>query len=146
MNQAQEAAYLYNQLKPSALHAYRNNILTRTPARLQEEMPDVIDNDIAAMMSAAVAPVNVDPPNASQTDATHLHCTLGNWNGVPTSRTYQWYKDTVLINGATAADLTITSADYGHNFNCVQTATNGAGTSPPITTNTVTPQAAPPLT
>jgi hypothetical protein len=82
------------------------------------------------------APTVVDAPHVSQTGST-LTCTLGIWNGEPTSRTYQWQSDGVDVAGATAQTYEVQSADVGHSFTCIQTATNAIGTSEPVTSNAV---------
>lgn len=136
--QTEEAQDLYRQLKPAATRVAREYVMKRTPAYLQEEMPGVIDAALADAVSAATAPVNVDAPAISQPGPLTLFCTLGNWTGAPTSRTYQWKRDGVNV-GTNSPNLTITVADYGHVYTCVQTATNAAGTSPPITSNILIP-------
>lgn len=126
---------LYNQLKPHALHKSREYILSRTPAEWQEEMPGVIDADIANAASGAFAPTVVDRPFISQTNSTTLSCTLGNWTGSPTSRTYQWTRDGANV-GTSTATYTITRAtDVGHVFICAMVATNAAGSSPATASN-----------
>ena len=85
-------------------------------------------------------PTVVDAPFVSQTGTgvgSTLNCTLGNWNGAPSSRTYQWKKDGVNV-GTNAATYTLVSGDATHLFNCTMTATNGIGTSAPVVSNTVT--------
>jgi hypothetical protein len=129
---------LYNQLKPHALRQSREYILKRTPPEWQEEMPGVIDADVANMASGAVAPAVVDRPFISQTNSTTLSCTLGNWTGTPTSRTYQWTRDAINV-GTSTATYTITRAtDVGHVFACTMVATNAAGSSAPSTSNALT--------
>jgi len=138
--EVQAATLLYSQLKPKALGAYRDYILKRTPANLQEEMPAVIDTDISNSASAAVAPVVVDPPYISQTGTgvgSTLACTLGNWNGTPTSRTYQWKRGATNV-GTNSPSYTVVAGDIGQTMTCVMTATNGSGTSPPTISNPIT--------
>jgi hypothetical protein len=81
-------------------------------------------------------PELVDVPFASQTGAV-LNCTMGNWNNEPTSYAYQWRKDGVLVEGATAADHTVTTADADTVFACEVTASNAKG-SATVTSNDVT--------
>jgi hypothetical protein len=79
----------------------------------------------------ASAPVNVDVPFVDQS-GSELRCTMGNWQGEPTSYAYQWKMDGTDIPGD-GATLPVTSADTGHSATCVVTAENahGSTTAPP---------------
>lgn len=82
--------------------------------------------------STGSAPVNVDVPYVSQSGDT-MNCTMGNWDGEPTTYSYQWISDGAMNIGSDAADYTVTSNDIGKTLTCVVTATNGMGstTAPP---------------
>jgi hypothetical protein len=82
----------------------------------------------AAMTAAAGPPVNVDVPYASLTGAT-ASCTMGNWQGEPTSYAYAWHSDGVAIDGATSATYAVQPDDSGHSLACVVTATNALGST-----------------
>lgn len=75
-------------------------------------------------------------PEISQDGGT-LSCTMGIWYGAPDSRTYQWQSDGADVADATAETYTVKPEDVGHTFTCVQTATNGYGTSAPATSNAI---------
>ena len=79
----------------------------------------------------ATAPVNRDVPFVDQA-GSELRCTMGNWDGEPTSYAYQWRLDDVDIpsDGAT---LPVVAADVGHSATCTVTASNahGSTTAPP---------------
>ena len=76
-------------------------------------------------------PVNVDVPHVTQAGNT-LNCTMGNWQGTPTSYAYQWQRDGADV-GDGAATYTVSSPDVGQTLTCVVTATNAIGstTAPP---------------
>ena len=72
-------------------------------------------------------PVNVDVPHVSQAGDV-LTCTMGNWQGTPSSYAYQWQLDGVDV-GADADTITVTAADAGKTATCVVTATNDLGST-----------------
>lgn len=78
-----------------------------------------------------VAPVNVTVPviTGSPVVGSTLHGSNGTWLNVPTSFTYQWYRDGVLIAGATTANYTAVAADIGHALTIAVTASNVAGSA-----------------
>lgn len=132
----QDAQDRYNYLKPAAIRSARTYVMTRTPHHLQDEMAAIIDADIPVVDPPSV----IDAPFISQTGTgvgSTLNCTLGNWNGAPTSRTYQWKKDGTNVGTSTAA-YTVATGDPTHLFTCTMTATNSSGTSGPTTSNTIT--------
>jgi hypothetical protein len=79
----------------------------------------------------ASAPVNRDVPFVDQA-GSEMRCTMGNWDGEPTSYAYQWKLDDVDIPGD-GATLPVVAADVGHTATCVVTASNahGSTTAPP---------------
>jgi hypothetical protein len=81
------------------------------------------------------APVNVDVPHVSQAGAT-MSCTMGNWQGEPTSYAYQWKMDGTDIP-SDGASLPLTQADLGQSVTCVVTATNAAGSTAAPPSNAV---------
>jgi hypothetical protein len=71
------------------------------------------------------------------------NCTMGIWNGEPTSYAYQWQRDGAPIAEAGAsADYTIAAADVGASVTCQLTASNAAGSSAPAISNAIGPIAA----
>ena len=76
---------------------------------------------------ANAPPVNVDVPHVQQAGDT-LTCTMGNWQGEPTSYAYQWQLDGTDITGGTAT-LPVVAADAGSTATCVVTATNASGST-----------------
>jgi len=80
-------------------------------------------------------PVNVDVPYVQQAGAT-MTCTMGNWQGEPTSYAYQWQMDDQSIPSA-GASLPLTQADLGHSVACIVTATNAAGSTAAPQSNAV---------
>jgi hypothetical protein len=133
--QVEAAQDLYNQLKPTAIRSARDYVMVRTPHHLQDEMATIIDADITPVDPPTV----IDNPFISQTGAgvaSTLNCTLGNWNGAPTSRTYQWRRGTTAV-GTSTASYTVTAPDVGQIFTCTMTATNASGTSGPVISNQI---------
>ena len=131
----QAAQDLYNRMKPTAVRAARSYVMDRTPHHLQDEMAAIIDADIAPNDPPTV----IDRPFISQTGAgvaSTLACTLGNWNGAPSSRTYQWMRGATAV-GTNSPSYTVTAPDIGTNFTCIMTATNANGTSGPSVSNLI---------
>jgi uncharacterized membrane protein len=52
-----------------------------------------------------------------------LTCTMGNWEGAPTSYAYEW------STGGTGNSYVVAESDAGSTITCVVTATNGAGST-----------------
>lgn len=77
--------------------------------------------------TAPSKPVNVDVPHVQQ-DGGRLTCTMGNWEGEPTSYAYAWTHngDAVAMD---SAELTLTADEVGDTFVCTVSATNAAGTT-----------------
>ena len=72
-------------------------------------------------------PVNRDVPHATQQGA-QLNCTMGNWDGEPTSYGYQWQIDGADV-GTGSATYDVQAGDVGKNAVCVVTATNALGST-----------------
>jgi len=79
-------------------------------------------------------PLVDDEPYVSQ-DGPVLSCTMGNWFYTPNAYAYQWLRDGSSIGTNTSTYLVV-SADEGHEFTCVVTASNDLG-SASATSNTV---------
>lgn len=82
------------------------------------------------------APVNINTPVVSQTEGV-LNCTMGNWQGEPTSYDYVWKLDGATV-GANSNGYTITIDDIGKSATCDVTATNAAGSTAAPTSTAVT--------
>jgi hypothetical protein len=133
--EVQEAQDLYNKLKPEAVKGARAYVMARTPTRLCDEMVPIIDADIPPVE----VPTVIDAPFISQTGAgvaSTLNCTLGNWNGAPSARAYQWKRGATNV-GTSSATYTVTAPDIGQTFTCTMVATNGVGASLPTTSNAI---------
>ena len=74
---------------------------------------------------------------SSQAGAT-LNCTMGNWQGEPTSYAYAWFVDGVAREGASSATYAVQPDDVGHSAACVVTATNAHGDTTAPMSNAVT--------
>ena len=73
------------------------------------------------------APVNTAVPHVQQAADT-LTCTMGTWDGEPTSYGYQWKVDGTVV-GTDAATHTVTTDDVGKTATCIVTATNVTGST-----------------
>jgi len=78
-------------------------------------------------------PSNVDVPYVGGGSAVGdtLTCTMGNWQGVPTSYAYAW------STGATGETYVVQASDAGTSITCVVTATNSAGSTEAPPSNAV---------
>ena len=131
----QAAQDLYNKMKPAAVRSAREYVMKRTPAPLQDEMAHIIDSDLPPVDPPTV----MDAPFINQTGTgvgSTLACTLGNWNGEPTSRVYQWKRGATTV-GTNSPSYTITAPDIDQLFVCNMTATNAIGTSAPVQSNQI---------
>ena len=96
---------------------------------------------------ALLPPVNQSPPTVSPPAAQPgdtLTCSDGTWSGA-TSLAYAWRRDGTDIGGAAAAQYVVQSGDVGHVLDCRVSATNSIGTTPQLSSNSVTPTARPVL-
>jgi hypothetical protein len=110
----------------------------------------------AAMYPRALAPENTVFPTISGpiTVGSIVSCSQGAWSGsTPMTFSYQWLRDRLPIEGATATAYTIQGADVGQFVACEVTASNRGGSSwarsigyrvpPPIATTGVVPAQVP---
>ena len=79
--------------------------------------------------ASATIPVNSVAPVISGSDyvTTTLTTTNGTWTNTPISFTYQWYRNTTLISGATSSSYTLVQADADFEVKCKVTAINASG-------------------
>lgn len=95
-------------------------------------------NEITYPEGSTSAPVNVDAPYVSgdgQVGST-LTCSMGNWQGVPTSYAYAWAGDGVP-NSAVGSTYNVVPGDIGKSITCVVTAANNAGSTEAPPSNAV---------
>lgn len=85
---------------------------------------------------ATEAPVNRDVPYLEQQGDT-IHCTMGNWEGEPTSYSYAWKMDGMGI-GTDDAFYVVQPGDVGGVATCTVTATNAIGSTAAPPSNAVT--------
>jgi hypothetical protein len=76
-------------------------------------------------------PVNEAAPTLSgeAVPGEILKCTLGTWDGSPTSFTYRWLRDGTAIEGPDESSYRLTATDEDHTITCQVTASNGAGST-----------------
>jgi hypothetical protein len=87
---------------------------------------------------APSAPVNVTVPyvaGAGTVGAT-LSCTMGTWEGEPTSYAYAWQSDGEDLGNA-GNSYEIAASDAGHSLTCIVTATNAGGSTAAPPSNAV---------
>ena len=103
-----------------------------------DDLPDQPPPEGNGGGESAAAPVNKDVPHVTQSADT-LNCTMGNWDGEPTTYGYQWKIDGAVV-GTDQATHTVTSADAGKTASCIVTATNAQGSTaaPPSADLTIT--------
>lgn len=80
----------------------------------------------------SIPPVNTVAPALTVAGGTAVvaavaTCTQGTWSNSPTGYTYQWYRGSTAIAGATATTYTLTSSDVTYALHCDVTATNPSG-------------------
>lgn len=93
-----------------------------------------INSELYSTLDAppATAPVRTAQPviAGALTTGSVLTCTPGTYTGTPTPTvTRQWNVGLTPVPGATGLTYTILAADSGKLINCIETATNSAGTA-----------------
>ena len=89
-------------------------------------------------------PINTAAPTVSgtATQGNTLSCTTGSWNSnlaySPASYSYQWRRGSSDISGATSSTYSTVVADVGNAISCRVTATNNRGSTPVISSNSIT--------
>jgi hypothetical protein len=89
-------------------------------------------------------PINTAAPTVSgtATQGNTLSCTTGSWNSnlaySPASYSYQWRRASSDISGATSSTYSTVVADVGNAISCRVTATNNRGSTPIISSNSIT--------
>jgi len=89
-------------------------------------------------------PVNTAAPTVSgtATQGNTLSTTNGSWNSnlaySPASYSYQWRRGSSDISGATSSTYATVLADVGNAISCRVTATNNRGSTPVISSNSIT--------
>jgi hypothetical protein len=83
-------------------------------------------------------PAVVDVPHVSGNGAVGdtLSCTMGNWDGEPTSYAYAWKSDGTTDLG-TGDTYVVAATDSGHSITCLVTATNALGSTAAPPSNAV---------
>lgn len=76
-------------------------------------------------VSSRSVPAVIDAPYISQA-GSQLNCTMGNWEGEPTSYAYAWTLDGVVAGG-NSPFLMVKPEDVGKTASCDLTATNAEG-------------------
>src|SRR5690606_15045588 len=71
------------------------------------------------------APVISRPPSVGQT----LTCSTGSWSQTIDEFSFQWYRDGIVISGATGNSYVLVTADAGKLMSCRVTASNLSGTA-----------------
>lgn len=89
-------------------------------------------------------PINTAAPTVSgtATQGNTLSCTTGSWNSnlaySPASYGYQWRRGSSDISGATSSTYSTVVADVGNAISCRVTATNNRGSTPVLSSNSIT--------
>jgi hypothetical protein len=89
-------------------------------------------------------PINIDTPYVEGIGAVDeiLTCTMGNWEGEPTSYVYEWKRDGEEDVGIDDPAYVVVAADAGSEITCIVTATNAAGSTEAPPSNAVVVEAA----
>lgn len=76
--------------------------------------------------AALKLPVNSVAPaiTGTTTQGQTLTCSTGTWSNTPDAYSYQWSRDGVAIDGATASTRVLAAGDVGAAMTCTVTATN----------------------
>jgi len=99
----------------------------------------------APIASAIPAPTNTVLPAISGTIQVGqvVSVSNGTWTGSPTSYTYQWLRDGVVIAGLINASRVLNSADLGTHISCTVTAINAGGSAAATSAASIAVAAAP---
>jgi len=85
----------------------------------------------APPVSTEPPPVSTRPPAITGTAkaGVTLTCSLGGWRNLPTSVTYQWYRNGTPLANVTGPSYTVGTLDEGTTLTCVVTASNAGGST-----------------
>ena len=89
-------------------------------------------NNTSTITSSGTIPVNTVAPAISGTTTVNqtLSVTNGTWTGTtPFTYTYQWYRSSAAISGATNSTYVLQILDVNNPITCIVTATNSAGSA-----------------
>ncbi|HEY1687267.1 MAG TPA: hypothetical protein VGF95_00205 [Solirubrobacteraceae bacterium] len=106
------------------------SLKTATPTEVTVSAPGVTRGIDASMAEKSPKqPVNVQPPalTGSMGKGSTLTCSEGEWQDNPTSLSYAWLRNGVVIAGQSASTYTTQNADEGAQITCSVTASNPAG-------------------
>lgn len=138
--QAENDALRTGQMQPDDISDPDNPEMPSIPAQQALVEMAVPDEPVPPPSGGPTeAPVNVDVPHVSGTPGVGetLSCTMGNWNGEPSSYAYQWQSDGTDIAGSISDTYLIAAGDAGHSLACVVTATNAIGSTAAPASNPV---------
>ena len=129
----QEADQAYQMAQAIA----KSRMINPPPEEITDPPPDPTEPT-----PPSEAPVNVDVPVITPAEAAigdTLTCTMGNWEGEPTSYSYKWSR-----SGASEEEVipdsptyVVKSGDAGSSISCVVTATNAVGSTAAPLSNAV---------
>lgn len=95
-------------------------------ARLSRSTPAGRRQASRAADAAMKLPVNSVAPaiTGTKTQGQTLTCSTGTWSNTPDAYAYQWLRDGVVIDGATASTRLLAAGDVGALMSCSVKATN----------------------
>jgi hypothetical protein len=96
----------------------------------------IVNSDTGVTVTFTLAPpANSTAPSVAGTPSPgqSLTCNHGAWTNNPTGYSYQWKRDGSAISGANSQNYTVQTGDQGHDLTCAVIASNGAGSSGPVT-------------
>ena len=95
-------------------------------ARLSRSTPAGRRQASRAADAAQKLPVNSVAPaiTGTTTQGQTLTCSTGTWSNTPDAYAYQWHRDGVVIDGATASTRLLAAGDVGKVMTCTVKATN----------------------
>ncbi len=100
---------------------------------------NVVTGQTRAESPVPVGPATLDGiPQVGET----LTCVSGGFTNGPESFSYAWLRNGAVIEGATAASYTLTTADLGRSVACQISATNSAGTADSMSDSVIVSPAA----
>lgn len=115
-------------------------IMVATGCKKNDSMQFTQQGIISSNANATLRPVSTVAPviTGYKGVGNEMYVSTGSWLNDPVSFTYQWKNAGVDIGGATSSTYTSVSGDLGDAITCVVTATNGAGSTSQVSSNSFT--------